>query len=73
MTAKANGPRRRLRPKTFRVPRPPCTNMRVRRGTPRAAMSGDRAARFAAITRVFWFGGYLREVWLRPSSHAVRA
>jgi glycosyltransferase involved in cell wall biosynthesis len=40
----------------------------------RAAVTGDRATRFAALVRVVWFGGYLREAWLGGTSrHAVTA
>jgi glycosyltransferase involved in cell wall biosynthesis len=34
----------------------------------RAAIAGDRATRFAALVRVVWFGGYVREAWLGGTS-----
>src|SRR5207248_10599805 len=30
----------------------------------RAALSGDRRARFASLLRLVWFGAYVRESWL---------
>ena len=29
----------------------------------KAGMTGDRRRRFAAATRLIWFGGYLRDSW----------
>jgi hypothetical protein len=39
----------------------------------KAAVTGNRARRFAAATRVIWFAGYLRESWFGPGPPAPAA
>ncbi len=39
----------------------------------RAAVSGDEAGRFAAVVRMLWFAGYLREAWFGGTRDAAAA